>query len=868
MTAITGRTATGVESSSTTSITGTLPTDRVSGDLVVAIFAMTCTTAQFTGPSGWTAIGSPVQVPDGDTIAAYYRVDPPAAPTGTSSGSAGRASVICQAYGGVDPGTPLDVSAVTAVTSPYATELAIGGVTTATDGALLLSACLIDSSSILLTAPSGMTTVWDATGGSVGRGVHLAQESRATAGATGARTWQTSPSTSIGLGAVMVALRPAGVSVTGSLAATAGLSGGVDVGMAGTQTTAIGLSGGLLLGARATGSRTLTFGLSGAVSIISRVFTGTLEVELTPGSWTDFTSRLAFTRGALTVRQGRATQFDEISGGVLTCMLFNDDGALMPGNSTSTYYPSWKKGVRIRWSVTKSGTTWTRFVGWIQAIQPEYPSASTTGSVVTVTAVDALGLLGRRRLRSNFTETVLWRSRLDACHCDVYEASGQAAGSIATLTNYSVDAAKGEPSSFYSSADATLSFSSDKDVSIGGIVTSGSEKSCKTVVAFQANSLQMMLHLKGPGQQVSTAGTDYSCPALYSATALVAQLAVRQSGTDNILVLKDSGGTTLGTLATLPLGQWVRIRATSLSATPARTDWTVTTPDGTTTGLSNVAIDIRTVIEMRIPSSGSPSLMASYGGIAALATRTPINIEESFVALGVRTLAARIGELAASVATLPITISTLGTLTSTVATGDWSGRLGSEVLQEMLRTYGGLAWARSRDSVIYAMAADQLYPASPIATVDIDADCDGAPRLIDSTESMPTQVDVTWPGGTETVRDATTDATAESQSKRITTVAATAVVARAAGQTVLDRAVSGVRVSQVTVDLVTGATDHTAALFSEASTVSGLHPTQRLRLTVPASHFGASSLDVHVQGWTESYSPSAVTVQMDTVPAT
>lgn len=221
--AIVGRTGTVVENASTQSITGTRPADRQAGDLVIAVFVMACTTAQFTGPGGsWVQLFAPFLVPNGNTLAAYYQVNPAADPTATSSGVADRASVICQAYGGVNPAAPIDVAAVTAVTNMYGTSLAVGGVTTATNGARLVSGCAVDSSTRVLVVPSGMTLVADASGGGVGRGLTVADEVRATAGGTGTRTWS-QVGTDLGMGAFLVALRQAGA-LTGSLADTVPLS--------------------------------------------------------------------------------------------------------------------------------------------------------------------------------------------------------------------------------------------------------------------------------------------------------------------------------------------------------------------------------------------------------------------------------------------------------------------------------------------------------------------------------------------------------------------------------------------------------------------------------------------------------------------
>jgi hypothetical protein len=197
-----------VENASTQTITGTRPADRQTGDLIVATFVMSCAPGNFTGPGGsWAELFAPFLVNDNDTLAAYYQRDPSADPTTTTTEAAGRVSAICQAYGGVS-GVPVDVAAATATTSPYGTSLAVGGITTVTDGALLISGCAVDSSSAVLTKPASMTMVANASGGGDGRGLAVADETFATAGATGTRTWSHGGA-SLGMGAFLVALRPA-----------------------------------------------------------------------------------------------------------------------------------------------------------------------------------------------------------------------------------------------------------------------------------------------------------------------------------------------------------------------------------------------------------------------------------------------------------------------------------------------------------------------------------------------------------------------------------------------------------------------------------------------------------------------------------
>lgn len=206
--AIVGRTATLVEDSSTQSITGTLPADRAAGDLCVAVCAIDSSSGTLTGPSGWTQIIAPITLSAStpNVLAAYYRRDPPSGPNFATSSPAGRASVIVQAYGGVNVATPIDVTAV--ASSGDGSSLVATGVTTVTNEARIISAFGVNSSSRDISTPAGMTMVKKYSATTNGRALALADEVDVTAGATGTRTWTYTPSSTLSMGAFITALRP------------------------------------------------------------------------------------------------------------------------------------------------------------------------------------------------------------------------------------------------------------------------------------------------------------------------------------------------------------------------------------------------------------------------------------------------------------------------------------------------------------------------------------------------------------------------------------------------------------------------------------------------------------------------------------
>lgn len=111
-----------------------------------------------------------------------------------------------------------------------------------------------------------------------------------------------------------------------------------------------------------------------------------VEIEFTAGAWTDVATLVDGDSIEIAVRNA--------DGGTLDLDLDNSDGRFTPDNPTSTHYPNFVEGKRIRVRVTKSATTYPVFVGRIDSIVPDYPTEPTQ-SMVHVGAVDLLGDLAR-----------------------------------------------------------------------------------------------------------------------------------------------------------------------------------------------------------------------------------------------------------------------------------------------------------------------------------------------------------------------------------------------------------------------------------------------------------------------------------------
>jgi hypothetical protein len=121
-----------------------------------------------------------------------------------------------------------------------------------------------------------------------------------------------------------------------------------------------------------------------------------IEIEFTSGVWTDVTSLVNVSEGAITRKVGRSTQLDQISAGSLSFTLDNPSGNFTPDNPLSTYYPNVIEGNRVRWKVTQGGVTYTRFTGWVTQWLPVIEGFS--ASKIDVVCTDSLGHLSSRQM--------------------------------------------------------------------------------------------------------------------------------------------------------------------------------------------------------------------------------------------------------------------------------------------------------------------------------------------------------------------------------------------------------------------------------------------------------------------------------------
>lgn len=126
---------------------------------------------------------------------------------------------------------------------------------------------------------------------------------------------------------------------------------------------------------------------------VSLAQSGGITSDLTSGAltWTDFT---AGDVQSVSITRGISTEFDAPTSGKCTIVLDNMSGNYDQLKTTGTYYPNLTVGKPMQVAGVFSSTTYPRFRGWIDDINPEMGHHPTC----TITLVDGLDLLSRAQV--------------------------------------------------------------------------------------------------------------------------------------------------------------------------------------------------------------------------------------------------------------------------------------------------------------------------------------------------------------------------------------------------------------------------------------------------------------------------------------
>ncbi len=588
-----------------------------------------------------------------------------------------------------------------------------------------------------------------------------------------------------------------------------------------------------------------------------------VAIEFTAGAWTDVSTSV---RGnSIEIRVGRGSAAEDSQPGTMTLELDNIDGTFTPDNPLSAYYPNLVEGKRIRVQVLKSATTYTRFVGRIAALEPDFPSQPSQ-SVTKVTAIDSLGDLQRMTLRP-------W--------------GYNAAPSASTVVFYPLNdtAARAGASELYGAApDLTV-----RNVSATGGVDFASDSSLDVdEVPYAKLTAGKGLWHASPafsrnGSQNWSAGgyvlpTDGSYGELFAVStgkrqgsANYTSVSISASGITATLV---SAGTTVATAGPIAVtkSEWLEVRVGTydiLAGAPytlrldvkgALTGNRSATDAASTTVGGGDCLSIGGSVDL---SCARFSFTQAAGGGSSLSGSTFSQV------IGLRTLTSALAGLAteSGASALAATFAWIATPVSDVATPLKSdGRSAFDVLLDLARSESGIAYqaySTSATQTVNLLDLASFRPTAVALTVDAEADGMGGPKLTRDVQDVAANATASSTLGSITVSDATLAAKYGTTPVSKDTVQGNANALYGIASDMLARAGSQnrLRLSSLDIDLATAQNDLYAAFFA-------LTPGERLRYSgLPSTYFGVTYMDGFVEGWTERPSVDGYGVTFDLSPA-
>lgn len=606
------------------------------------------------------------------------------------------------------------------------------------------------------------------------------------------------------------------------------------------------------------------------------LFTGiTVWLRFDGVNWVDIS---AWLRGVVTIEQGRATEFDDVSPGKMEFTLANPDGRFMPDNTASPYSPNVREDIEVWMVIRRGASSWTRFRGWVKAWEPEFPGEVATASQVKVSCVDTLGLCATRDVESWWVQGAAYWAGVAGTRWDSIVMRGNGEASTYLLNPTSSPAPIARAKVFTAAGGfGPLSFGDAEGLSVEGSATFNPTSNSKgSTIRVDTSGGQRCLQfwLRVPANDQVASGFKDVLAFRNSGGTLLMLLSLTNNAGETDLNFYTGGSTFAGTLAFgARTTRWLRISLLTHTGTPTTTDAYCDGGGLNGGGFLNIPLDLRACYSFTFGGGLGRVPQMSIAGISLAGLETAaIPAINGLSGAPAGTLANRLngwawtvpGGLAASV----------GSATSNpTLTGTAHGRTSLEVGQQIARTGGGVLWCRPSDRQPRYFASDVCYPSTPLVTIDCEGDLVGAPKLRRGVDSRPTRIEVEYPAGTGLAIDDAAESAASGQIRSATasTLATSYTQAEAIGTALLSRSAGGLRISEMTLDLEGSVTDHVPSLFDETTPTSGLFPTQTIGVALPASHFTPATRGMSVQGWTETYpleQDEPCTITFDLTPAT
>lgn len=131
-----------------------------------------------------------------------------------------------------------------------------------------------------------------------------------------------------------------------------------------------------------------------AINVKVEIAFATQPYAVTP-TWTDVTSKVAWDQAPIQINRGRSDEFTAISASQLSLTLDNSDGRFTAGYTSGSNFPNVKLGKRIRISVNPGAGFSEIFDGYVDSWPVYWPAAGLL-AYAPITASDRLKKLGKQ----------------------------------------------------------------------------------------------------------------------------------------------------------------------------------------------------------------------------------------------------------------------------------------------------------------------------------------------------------------------------------------------------------------------------------------------------------------------------------------
>jgi hypothetical protein len=548
---------------------------------------------------------------------------------------------------------------------------------------------------------------------------------------------------------------------------------------------------------------------------------------------------------------------------------------LADGVTVHPYYPNVVPRKRVRYSYFVSSTQYIRFVGYIKSWQPAMEGGVL--GTVTLTAADRFDLLSRVFLDSPIREETA--DDMVTVQYPLTEPAG-ATYSLSTTGSSTVGVVSGGPALLF--GDAGPGYGEGTGVKFSPSAASSGQYLRGTLPVLNLNVFTFEMWVN-PGKTAPAWGSSSQNLAGFDdALGNYAALIYMVNGSVGFQGAAAPGGT--GLSSSILDGAWHHIAVTKSTPTGNATLYVDGAVVGSTStnpfpGLPPVA-SVITIGESASPYTYSAARFqgnVGYVGLYTTALSAARVAVHSAATTGFDgdTTDARIarwltdGGLTSSDWNLDVGVAVVGTYAQSAKSGN-SGKDIVTACQDMALTEaGGAAVYVDTDGRIRFVNRNSRNPAAPVITVDAALDLDNgvyAPSVDELTLLNMSTGNRTTESGTQTsqvAQDLTsqglyglaTDNGFTSYSKSDSDVLQTAQ------WRVASNAYPGFRLAQVQVNLMTAAT----ALYTSLAAVK---IGSRLRVTsVPTVAAPLTTVDLIIEGWTETASTDSYLVTFDTTPA-